>query len=308
LMDLFFEAAPGLGKRRVHFLSFMAEVHARLHEARREARSGVDPVARVAGELAEEARLLCFDEFAVFDIADATLLARLFSTLFSDGVVVVATSNVEPGRLYEGGRNRDLFLPFVALLQQRMEVVRLDARADFRLQKSCAGETFFLAADEKAKAKARARLAADLGAADFAPATLEVNGRALEVPLAQGRTARFSFAEICGRALGAADYLALAAAYDTIVVVDAPRMGQERRNEIRRFIMLVDILYEAKAKLILSAEAEAADLYTGEKGPEAVEFPRTVSRLTEMRSRAYLEQWAARAEGAAALAPEAAER
>jgi cell division protein ZapE len=294
LMDLFFDAAAVEKKRRVHFHAFMAEVHERLHHARRETNGGSDPVSRVAAEFASETRLLCFDEFAVSDIADATILARLFSALFAAGVVVVATSNVAPARLYENGRNRDLFLPFIALLQERMEVVQLDARADFRLEKACAREVYFVAGDEEAKATARQRLAEHMGAGPYKAATLRVKERDIAIPAACDGLARFNFAEICGRPLGAADYHALAEAYNKIIVDDVPVMTFDRRDEARRFITLVDVLYETKTKLILCAQVEVEHLYRADHGVEAQEFRRTASRLTEMRSRDYLSAWAAR--------------
>ena len=256
-MDLFFDAAAVEKKRRVHFHAFMAEVHERLHQARREANGGSDPVSRVAAEFSRETRLLCFDEFAVSDIADATILARLFSALFAAGVVVVATSNAAPERLYENGRNRDLFLPFIALLQERMEVVQLDARADFRAEKRCAREVFFVAVDPVAEAAAQARLDAHMGDGPFEPATLRVKGRDILIPLACGGLARFDFAEICGRPLGAADYHALAENFDKIIVDNVPAMTFDRRDEARRFITLVDVLYETKTKLIICAQVEA---------------------------------------------------
>ena len=268
--------------------------HERLHRARREGKGASDLVVRVAEELSREARLLCFDEFSVSDIADATILARLFSALFSAGVVVVATSNVEPQRLYEGGRNRDPFLPFVALLQERMEVVWLDARTDFRREKTSADEVYFIASDLWSKAAAEARLTAHMGAGPYTAKTLRVKGRDLRIPRACGRVAHFDFAQICGCPLGGSDYLALTKNFDTIIVDDVPAMSFDRRNEAKRFIMLVDMLYDAKTKLILCAQAEIKDLYHAEHGAEALEFPRTVSRLVEMRSRQYLEQWAAR--------------
>lgn len=289
LMDLFFEAAMVAKKRRVHFHAFMAEIHARLHLARRDAKGAVDPVQSVAEALAGEARLLCFDEFSVFDIADATILARLFKTLFAQGAVVVATSNVEPSRLYEGGRNRELFLPFIALLLERMEVVELDARGDFRLTKKCVCDVFFLVRDAPSRRAAEAQLSAFMGAGPYDSLTLRVNGRALDIPCARGPVARFRFAEICGRPLGAADYLALAGRFEAIIVEDVPAMGFDRRNEAKRFITLIDVLYEAKTKLILCAEAEVADLYRADHGAEAAEFPRAASRLIEMRSQEYLD-------------------
>ncbi|ARN83801.1 hypothetical protein B1812_19160 [Methylocystis bryophila] len=290
LMDLFFEAAPTHHKRRTHFHAFMTEVHARLHASRRAGNSGPDPLSRVAAALARETRLLCFDELAVFDIADATILARLFAALIAAGVVIVATSNAEPQRLYEGGRNRDLFLPFIDLVERRMEIVRLDAQEDFRLGKLRAEQVFFLIHD--AEEASRARAAFD--AAPYEKTAIAVGARRLKIARANGKTARFDFGEICGRPLGAADYLAIAAAFDTVIVSDVPRMNYERRNEARRFITLVDILYDAKAKLLLSAEAEPAKLYDAEDGSEVWDIRRAASRLSEMRSQDYLDAWEAR--------------
>jgi cell division protein ZapE len=284
LMDLFFDGLAIERKRRVHFHSFMIEAHARLHRARKAANGGVDPVARVAGDLARETRVLCFDEFAVTDIADATILTRLFSALFAAGVVTVATSNVEPCRLYEGGRNRDLFLPFIGLLEARMDIARLEARTDFRLEKPGLGEVFFSPADDKARVALDALFRRLAGDVEAAPESFEIAGRRLSVPTAAGRVARFTFDEICGRPLGAADYLALARRFDAVIVENVPAMGFERRNEAKRFITLVDVLYEARVKLALSADAEPEALYRAEQGHEAQEFARAASRLVEMRS------------------------
>ncbi len=293
LMDLFFESAPPKAKRRVHFHSFMQEAHDRLHRARQAGDGGEEPVTKVARDLAVEANLLCFDEFSVTDIADAMILARLFSALFAAGVVVVATSNVEPRRLYEGGRNRDLFLPFIGFLLAHMEVVRLDAGADFRMQKTPVPEVFFKVSDPQSKAVAQALFSDFMGSA-VAPVHVSIKGRNILVPSANGRAARFSFAEICGRPLGPPDYLALSKNFDTIIVEDVPVMNLDRRNEARRFIMLVDVLYDAKARLMMSAQAEARELFAAAEGFEAVEFPRAISRLMEMRSRQYQEEWLAR--------------
>jgi len=295
LMNLFFEAAPVERKRRTHFHPFMADVHERLHRLRQNAGGCAnDPVSCVAREIAGETRLLCFDEFAVHDIADATILARLFSTLFMSGVVVVATSNVESSRLYEGGRNRDLFLPFIALMQERMDVLRLDAPVDYRAQKGCVGEVYFTPADTRAHAALDALFLSLTGMAHGAPATIDVKRRAVFIPQAAGRVARLGFADVCGRALAAGDYLALAQRFDAMIVDDVPVMAPEQRNEARRFIMLVDVLYEARALLALSAAAEPQDLYHAAHGAEAREFQRAVSRLSEMRARDYLENCAAR--------------
>lgn len=286
LMDLFFDALDVEAKRRAHFHAFMADVHARLHRARRMAEA--DPVARVASDIARETRVLCFDEFSVTDIADATILSRLFAALFAQGVIVVATSNVEPARLYEGGRNRDLFLPFIALLQERLDVLRLDARTDFRLEKDSLREVFFTPNGESSRHAIDALFRSLTGVAEGAPITLRVGSRDLYIPEAARRVARFQFEDICSRPLGASDYLALGERFDTIIVENAPAMNFDRRNEAKRFITLVDILYEKKVRLILSAEKEADELYHAPTGHEAQEFQRTASRLIEMRSEEYL--------------------
>ncbi|MBG0811626.1 AFG1 family ATPase [Methylosinus sp. H3A] len=288
LMDMFFAALPLAAKRRAHFHAFMADVHARLLAARRSA--ATDPLARVAQEIASETRVLCFDEFCVTDIADATILSRLFTALLERGVIMVATSNVEPRRLYEGGRNRDLFLPFIALIEERLDILRLDARADFRLEKTALGETFFTPADARARSALDAMFLQLTGVATGAPTSLRVARRDIMIPQAAGRVARFAFEELCSRPIGASDYMALAEAYDTIFIDEVPAMNFERRNEAKRFITLVDILYEKKTRLVLSAQSEAQELYRAPSGHEAQEFARTVSRLIEMRSQDYLSE------------------
>ncbi|HEY8383405.1 MAG TPA: cell division protein ZapE [Microvirga sp.] len=292
LMDLFFEALPVRRKRRVHFHAFMADAHERIHlwrQALKEGRvKGDDPIAPVAASLAEEAWVLCFDEFAVTDIADAMILGRLFTALFAHGVVVVATSNVEPERLYEGGLNRTLFLPFIRLLQERMGVVRLDARTDFRLEKLAGSPVYHVPADDAARAALDLAFKSLTGRARGEPVTLTVKGHPVEVPQAAGGVARFTFADLCAKPLGAADYLAVAQRFHTVILEGIPRMRFEQRNEAKRFITLVDALYDGRVKLLASAETEAPDLYHAETGREAFEFDRTVSRLIEMRSEEYL--------------------
>jgi cell division protein ZapE len=242
----------------------------------------------VADALADEATLLCFDEFTVTDIADAMILGRLFDALFRRGVTVVATSNVEPDRLYEGGLNRALFLPFVAELKGRVEVLRLDARTDFRLEKLGGASVYHVPADEAARAALDGAFRALTGRATGRPATLSVKGHAVSVPEEAAGVARFSFADLCAQPLGAADYMALARSFHTLIVSDIPVMGEANRNEAKRFITLVDTLYDAHVKLVASAAAQAQDLYTATDGREAFEFDRTVSRLIEMRSSEYL--------------------
>jgi cell division protein ZapE len=290
VMDLFFDMAPVAKKRRTHFHGFMADVHERLHRLRKHAPAGVaDPVTRVAQEIAGETRLLCFDEFAVTDIADASILARLFMTLFAEGVVVVATSNVEPSRLYEGGRNRDLFLPFIALLQEKLDVRRLEASMDYRARSDCAGETYFTPADDRAHAAMDMLFLALTGAKHGAPTTIELKRRTLFIPQAVERVARAGFIDLCGRPHAASDYMAMAQRFDVVIIDDIPLLAPEQRNEARRLITLIDVLYEAHALVAVSAAAEPEELYHAPAGSEAREFQRPASRLMEMRSRAYID-------------------
>ncbi|SDG29113.1 cell division protein ZapE [Bosea robiniae] len=292
LMDMFFEAAPVKRKRRVHFHEFLADVHGRINAYRQKIKSGEvkegDPIAPVAADLADEAYLLCFDEFTVTDIADAMILGRLFTALFAAGVVVVATSNVEPSRLYEGGLNRALFLPFIELLQTRVEVLKLDARTDFRLEKLGGAPVYHVPADEKAKAALDAAFKALSGMAQGQRTVLNVQGHDLVLPQAAASVARAGFADLCAQAYGASDYIALAQRFHTLVLDDIPILDFDRRNEAKRFIILIDTLYEHHVKLVASAAAEPHELYRASKGREAFEFDRTVSRLIEMRSEEYL--------------------
>jgi cell division protein ZapE len=292
LMDLFFAAAGVPKKRRVHFHAFMAEVHARLHEwrqARKRGRvTGEDPIAPVAAELAQEASLLCFDEFAVRDIADAMILGRLFTALFSAGVVVVATSNVAPDNLYKDGLNRALFLPFIALLMERCEVVELDARTDYRLEKLVRAPVYYTPLGAKADAALDAAFASLSGTPRGAPIEIELLGRRLDVPQAADGVARFSFDALCRRPLGSADYLEIAERFHTVVIDRIPILRPTERNEAKRFIILIDALYDNRVKLVASAAAEPEGLFVGADGAEAFEFARTASRLFEMRSVDYL--------------------
>jgi cell division protein ZapE len=292
LMDMLFEALPMTDKRRVHFHAFMADVHDRIHAWRQEAKAGRakgdDPIAVVAEALAREASLLCFDEFSVNDIADAMILGRLFQALYGHGVVVVATSNVEPKDLYRDGLNRALFLPFIAMLEQHMEIVRLEARADFRLEKLAGSPVYYAPADEVARAALDRLFERLTGATPAGPVTLQVHGRDIVVPRAAAGVARFSFSELCDRPLGAADYIAVAQRFHTLVIDGVPVMDESQRNLAKRFITLIDVLYEQHVKLVLSAEAGPTALYRGTVGREAFEFERTGSRLIEMQSEEYL--------------------
>ncbi len=292
LMDLFFETAPVESKRRVHFHAFMAETHAQIHARRQELKrkggEAPDPIAFVAAEIAAQSQLLCFDEFSITDIVDAMILGRLFSALLERGMVIVATSNVEPARLYENGLNRALFLPFIDLIEAHMDVVRLDARADFRLEKLQGRIVYHVPANAKSELALTAAFEALTGAAHGAPLDLDVLGRKLRVPEARANVARFAYADLCEQPLGAVDFLALAQAFHSILIDAIPVIAAARRNEAKRFITLIDTLYDSHVKLVASAEAEPAGLYLGTDGREAFEFERTASRLIEMRSEAYL--------------------
>jgi cell division protein ZapE len=292
LMDLFFEAAPHGAKRRTHFHMFMAEVHERIHAWRQKLKRGEvqgdDPIAPVAAEFADEAKLLCFDEFAVTDIADAMILGRLFKALFEHGVVVVSTSNLAPDDQYREGLNRTLFLPFIALIKERMEVVHLEARTDYRLEKIGESPVYYVPADEAAERAMDDMFARLTGGVEPKFVRLMVHGHPVDVPAQVMGVARLSYDDLCRQPLGASDYLALARSYHTILIEGVPVIPSERRDEAKRFITLVDVFYERRVKLIVSADAEPAGLYRAGTGKEAFEFARTVSRLAEMRSRDYL--------------------
>ncbi len=290
LMDLFFETSAVKRKRRVHFHEFMAEVHERVHAYRQDIKNGAeqDPIQRAAAAISEETWLLCFDEFHVTDIADAMILGRLFTRLFELGIVVVATSNLAPDELYKDGLNRALFLPFIALLKRHCEVVRLEARIDFRLEKLTGMPTWYVPVDAKADAaldNAWRRLA---GGHAGAPHQLLVKGHVVQVPQAAMGVARFSFEDLCARPLAAADYLKIAHEFHTIILDRIPVMDHSRRNEAKRFIILIDTLYDNAVKLLASAQAQPDALYTASDGFEVQEFKRTASRLIEMRSQSYL--------------------
>lgn len=292
LMDLFFEAATVQRKRRVHFHAFMAEVHARIHDWRQKKKvgevKGEDPIGPIAESLAQEAWLLCFDEFAVTDIADAMILGRLFTALFAQGVVVVATSNVEPARLYENGLNRALFLPFISLLLERTEVVNLNSRTDFRLEKLSGAPVYHVPADAAARAALDRMFFSLTGVERGRPENVEVLGRQVLIPEAHANVARVNFNDLCRQPLAAADYLAIADRFDTILMDEIPQIEAHERNEAKRFINLIDTLYDRHVKLIASAAAEPHELYLGVEGKEVFEFDRTSSRLIEMRSHDYL--------------------
>jgi cell division protein ZapE len=291
LMDMFFDAVPIQRKRRAHFHEFMADVHERIYRHRQKLKNGetkqADPIPPVASELFGEARLLCFDEFAVTDIADAMILARLFGELFAKDCVLVATSNVEPDNLYRDGLNRGLFLPFVDLLKANAEIVSLDTDTDYRLQKTDGTPVWLSPLGPETEAAMDRAWYQETGGAPVASAEIGRKGRMIRIPAAAGRSARFTFADLCAVPLGAADYLAILAHYSTIFIDHVPHLGPHLRNETKRFIILVDALYDQGARLFASAVAEPQHLLTAKKGTEGFEFDRTVSRLIEMQSAEY---------------------
>ncbi len=296
LMDLFFESAPVRRKRRTHFNVFMAEVHGlidawrTLPPGKRRTRfgsaKGDDPIAPVAALIAGQAKLLCFDELQVTDIADAMILGRLFEALFAHGVTLVATSNRPPDELYRDGINRELFVPFIAMLKARMQVVAVTGPVDFRLDRLRGAQVYFQPVNGKTEAAFDALWARLLDGAPETGATVEVLGRRLALPRAAGGLLRAAFASLCGQALGPQDYLAIAAQFHTVFLEDVPVLAPDRRNEAKRLVILVDCLYEAGAKLVVLAHAEPDRLYPS--GDGAFEFERTASRLQEMRSADYV--------------------
>jgi cell division protein ZapE len=292
LMDLFFEQSQVANKRRAHFHEFMAEVHERIYDFRKRIARGemsdADVIALTAAAIFDQAWLLCFDEFHVTDIADAMILGRLFSKLFELGTVVVATSNVAPDDLYKGGLNRALFLPFIAQIAAHMDVLRLDARTDFRLEKLAGVKMWLVPADQAADAALDKAWTRMTGSAPCVPRDILIKGRVLRVPCSANGIARFSFAEICEEPLAASDYLRLAHDYHTLLIDHIPVMDYAERNAAKRFITLIDTLYDNAVKLMASAEADPVSLYRATEGNEANEFKRTSSRLIEMSSESYL--------------------
>lgn len=294
LMDLFFSSVRFEPKRRVHFHDFMEDAQQRIHQHRQDFKEGKtkeeDPIPPVARAMALEAMLLCFDEFSVTDIADAMILGRLFQGLFDAGAVIVATSNVAPDNLYRDGLNRQRFIPFINLLKAHCKEHMLDARTDYRLEKLSKAPVYMAPLGEKSRIGMDAAWERMTGGAQGEAASVTVKGRKVVVPRAHEGVARFEFDDLCGKPLGSQDYLALARKFHTIFVDDVPIMAIEHRNLAKRFINLIDTLYDQGIKLVISAAANPHALYIGKSGTESFEFERTASRLIEMQSEKYLSE------------------
>lgn len=291
LMDLFFRSSLVAGKRRVHFHEFMRDIHHEIHRWRQaKTRRDADPIPKLARSIAAETWLLCLDELQVTDIGDAMIVGRLFQALLDEGVVMVITSNRAPAELYKDGLQRDRFLPFIALIEQRFEVIELQSERDYRLGRKRGLQVYHWPNDEAAESALELAFARLTEGTRPVPQQFEVNGRTVRVPLAAMGVARFSFAQLCGAALGPSDYLALAGRYHTLILADVPVLSPANADQARRFVTLVDALYERRVTLICSAAAAPERLYP--EGVGAFEFERTVSRLIQMQS----EEWLARDE------------
>ena len=286
LMDLFYETAPVERKRRIHFHAFLQDVHARFNDFRAKNSEGGDPIPSVAAAIADEAWLLCFDELQVVNIVDAMILGRLFEGLLERDVVIVATSNRPPSDLYKDGLQRDNFLPFIDLISQRLDILQLDAARDFRLERMLGMQVYHQPLGKSAKADLDRYFDELTEGYTAGPDEFEVKGRVVEITIAAAGVGRTSFNNLCAEALGPADYLEIAERYHTLFLDDIPRMGEALKNEARRFITLIDALYENKVNLICSADAPPDELYV--LGEGAFEFERLVSRLMEMQSEEYL--------------------
>lgn len=287
LMDLFFDCAPVEKKRRVHFHEFMRDVHMTLHGWRNQTDpKGRDPLIRLAADIASQSWLLCFDELQVTDIGDAMIVGRLFTALLNEGVVVVITSNRPPKDLYKDGLQRDRFLPFIGLIEQQLDILELNSERDYRLGRKRGLQVYHHPLGAESEAKLDQAFARLTEGAVARPDSLIVHGRTLPVPLSAVGVARFSFEELCGRPLGASDYLELATQFHTLILSGIPILSPANRDQAKRFVTLVDALYEHKVTLICSADAAPEVLYP--TGDGAFEFQRTVSRLMEMQAADYV--------------------
>lgn len=296
LMDLFYNLLPaGISKRRVHFHAFMIEVHNFLHQSRQAQKDSDGPdraLIKFADKVRRETRVLCFDEFHVVDVADAMILSRLFTALLNNGLIMIATSNWPPEKLYEGGLQRDRFIPFIDLVKSRFDVVAVDGGTDYRLRKLEDNGVYRWPLGHHASEWADALFHELSAGAPVEREELTVKGRVLEVPCAARGVARFSFAELCERPVGAEDYLSIAHAYHTVFLEGVPKLRYDRKNEVKRLMILIDALYDTGTRLVVTADAPPEKLYFGTD--HGFEFERTVSRLLEMQSLEWLHKTEAR--------------
>ncbi|MQY42092.1 cell division protein ZapE [Epibacterium sp. SM1969] len=281
LMDLFVESLGDIPCRRVHFHAFMQEIHAKMHVARQ--KNTADALAPVAREVAQSVRLLAFDEMQITDITDAMIVGRLFEALFEAGVTVVTTSNRVPDDLYKDGLNRQLFLPFIELIKQQLEVWEMVSPTDYRQDRLTGSQVYFTPIDGAARAQIQAIWEDLSGGGSADPLQLEVKGRLVELPAFRNGVARARFFDLCGKMLGPGDYLAIAAEVKVLILEDIPSLGRENFNEVKRFVTLIDALYEARVRVICSAASEPEFLYR--EGEGVFEFERTASRLREMQDK-----------------------
>jgi cell division protein ZapE len=285
MMDLFHDSLVGVSKRRVHFHAFMLEVHNRIHTARSANLDQEDSITPLAAEISKETKVLCFDEFVINNIADAMILGRLYEALRKNGTVMVMTSNFPPDRLYEGGLQRERFMPFIDLLKETTDQVLVDHQSDYRVLNMRLPDTYFVPNDEFTENRLRDSFSALTGGEAGETRTLMVGRRELIVPRANGRVALFHFSDLCARALGTADYLKISDEFDTVIIAGVPRMGPDRRNEARRFMTMIDAFYDCKVQTVIGADATPEQLYPS--GDGSFEFQRTVSRMIEMQSEHY---------------------
>jgi cell division protein ZapE len=289
LMDLFFNHTNITKKRRVHFHSFMLEIHAKINAWKKEHPKEENPLKYIAQDIVKETSLLCFDEFQVHDIADAMILERLFRALFKAGVVVIATSNRAPEALYEGGLQRERFVPFIELLGEQLEVMHMGGKVDYRYEHfKNLNTVYFTPLGKKADGFLKESFGELVMQQKPRARTLIVQGRKMQIEKATDDVALFSFAQLCEQPLGAADYIEIARQFNTVVIADIPKLSKDKRNEAKRFVTLIDALYEHKTKLVCTAAAPPEALYT--EGTGAFEFERTVSRLVEMQTESYLHE------------------
>lgn len=289
LMDLFFDTAQVAKKRRMHFHAFMQEVHLLMKVQRESSGRDSDPIPPVAKQMANEATLLCFDEMQVHDITDAMILRRLFCNLFEEGVVVVATSNRPPRDLYKDGLQRKQFMPFIELLEEKVDLLQLDGGVDYRLEAMRKLEVYLVPANAENEEKLEEAFEQLTQGLTAHTAVIPVQGRDVEIPKAVGGVALLQFEDLCGRPLGAADYLELVRRYHTLVVANIPKLDRDRPDLAKRFVTLIDAMYDAQVNLVCSADALPDELYT--EGLGSFEFERTASRLVEMQTENYLQKW-----------------